>query len=145
MVSELWQEPKMVRIEKQTYDYAVEQLHQSRTSQARKRVWDFINAEPSLFFVQCGSGSSVVPWIMFEEDNPLAMVFTSWERAQQAASSCIEQQHEIRVVGLPTDAASMYINAIAAQGVSHVCFNHGPQRFDAEMDEVLLVVGSMSR
>ena len=145
MVSFIWQEPTMVRIETTTYDHAVEQLHQTGTTQARKRIWDFINSQQTLYFVQCGSGSSAVPWIMFEGDEPMAMVFTSLERAKQAATSCIEQKHEIRVVGLPTDAASMYINAIAAQGVPMVCFNHGPQRFDAAMDEVLIAVGSLTR
>ena len=62
----------MVRIETTTYDHAVEQLHQTGTTQARKRVWDLINSQPSLYFVQCGSGSSVVPWVMFEgEEVPL--------------------------------------------------------------------------
>ena len=135
----------MVRINKQSYDQAVEQLQQSGTAQARQRVWEFIANAPTLFFVQCGSRSCPVPWVMFEDDIPKVMVFTNCQRATQAAMSCIEQSQEVRVVGLPTNAASMYITAIAAQGVSQVCFNHGPQRFDASMDEVLLVVGSMKR
>jgi len=135
----------MVRIDKRTYEQAVEQLQRSGTSQARQRVWDYIASKPTLYFVQCGSRSCPVPWIMFEDDIPKAMVFTEFERAKQAAFSCMEQSQEVRVVGLPTNAASMYITAIAAQGVVEVCFNHGPQRFDAPMDEVLLVIGAMKR
>ena len=82
---------------------------------------------------------------MFENDLPKAMVFTDFDRAKKAAFSCMEQSQEVRVVGLPTNAASMYITAIAAQGVEEVCFNHGPQRFDADMEEVLLVVGALKR
>jgi hypothetical protein len=135
----------MVRIEKRTFDQVVEQLFQSGTKQARQRVWDYIAAMPTLYFVQCGRRSRPVPWITFEEDVPTAMVFTEFERAMQAARTCIEDGSNIRVVGLPTNAASMYITAIAAQGVTHVCFNHGPQRFTSAIDEVILAVSSMKR
>ena len=82
---------------------------------------------------------------MFVDDVPTAMVFTEYDRATQAAQTCIEDGSEIRVVGLPTNAASMYITALSAQGVTHVCFNHGPQKFDAAIDEVILAVSSMKR
>ena len=82
---------------------------------------------------------------MFEKDFPKAMVFTDFDRAKKAAFSCMEQSQEVRVVGLPTNAASMYIAALAAQGVSRVCFNHGPKRFDASVEEVLLAMSSMKR
>ena len=71
--------------------------------------------------------------------------FTESEHALQAAKSIIEDGENIRVVGLPTNAASMYMTAIAAQGVQTVCFNHGPERFDAPMDEVLVSLGSLTR
>ncbi len=73
------------------------------------------------------------------------MVFTETECALNAAKSMIEDGENVRVVGLPTNAASMYMTAIAAQGVNSVCFNHGPQRFDASMDEVLTFLGTLSR
>ena len=82
---------------------------------------------------------------MFVDDVPTAMVFTEYDRAAQAAKTCIEDGSGVRVVGLPTNAASMYITALAAQGVTHVCFNHGPQKFDASIDEVILAVSSMKR
>ena len=88
---------------------------------------------------------SNVPWILFEEDQPTAMIFTDYERAIRAATSCLEQSQQIRIIGLPTNATSMYINALAGQGVCRVCFNHGPQRFDAYMDEVLLAIKSLHR
>ena len=135
----------MVRIEKQSFEKAVEHLIATGTRQARQRVWDYIAAMPTLYFVQCGQRSRSVPWIMFLEDVPTAMVFTEYERAKQAASSIIEQNSEVRIVGLPTNAASMYITALAAQGVECVCFNHGPNRFDATIDEVLLSIKSMKR
>ena len=135
----------MVRIEKRTFDQVVEQLFQLGTKQAKQRVWDYVAALPTLFFVQCGRRSCPVPWIMFEDDVPTAMVFTEFDRATLAANSCIEDVASLRVVGLPTNAASMYITALAAQGVTHVCFNHGPQKFSASIDEVLLAVGSMKR
>ena len=100
---------------------------------------------PALYFVQCGRKSCPVPWIVFEDDSPIAMVFTESKNALNAAKSMIEDSENVRVVGLPTNAASMYMTAIAAQGVTSVCFNHGPQRFDAPMDEVLLSLGSLSR
>jgi hypothetical protein len=135
----------MVHINKQTLNQAVEHFSQNGTSQARQRVWAFINAMPALYFVQCGRKSCPVPWIMFEDDVPTAMVFTESEHALQAAKSIIEDGENIRVVGLPTNAASMYMTAIAAQGVQTVCFNHGPERFDAPMDEVLVSLGSLTR
>ena len=73
------------------------------------------------------------------------MVFTNYEQALQTAKALIEDDNQVRVLGLPTNAASMYVTALAAQGVQHVCFNHGPQRFDAKMDEVLLALHSMKR
>jgi len=82
---------------------------------------------------------------MFEDDVPTAMVFTESEHALQAAKSIIEDGENVRVVGLPTNAASMYMTAIAAQGVQTVCFNHGPERFDAPMDEVLVSLDSLTR
>lgn len=100
---------------------------------------------PTLYFIQCGQQSCPVPWIMFEQDEPIAMVFTNPEHALQVAKSVIEDGENIRVVGLPTNAAAMYMTAIAAQGVQTVCFNHGPSRFDAPMDEVLLSTNSMTR
>lgn len=135
----------MVRIEKRTFDQVVERLYQSRTKQAEQRVWDYISAMDTLYFVQCGRRSCPVPWIMFVDDVPTAMVFTAFDRAAQTAQTCIEDGSEIRVVGLPTNAASMYITALSAQGVTHVCFNHGPQKFDAPIDEVILAVSSMKR
>ena len=135
----------MVRIEKRTFDQVVEQLFQSGTKQAKQRVWDYVAALPTLYFVQCGRQTSPVPWITFEDDIPTAMIFTDFDRATKAASTCIENGSNIRVVGLPTNAASMYITAIAAQGVSHVCFNHGPQKFTSPIDEVILAVSSMQR
>jgi len=135
----------MVRINNQTFNQVVEQLMHTQTTQARSNVWSFINAMPALYFVQCGRKSCPVPWIIFEEDIPTAMVFTNSEQALQAAKSMIEEGENVRVVGLPTNAASMYMTAIAAQGVGVVCFNHGPHRFDASMDEVLLTLGSLSR
>ena len=135
----------MVRIEQRTFDQVVERLYQSRTKQAQQRVWDYISAMGILYFVQCGGQSCPVPWIMFIDDVPTAMVFTGYGRAAETAKTCIETGSEVRVVGLPTNAASMYITAIAAQGVTHVCFNHGPQKFDAPIDEVILAVSSMKR
>lgn len=135
----------MVKLERQTFNQVVENLLRSRTQQARERVWDHIQAMPTLYFVQCGRQLCPVPWITFESDVPIAMVFTQYELAVQAAHSFIEGDREFRVVGLPTNAASMYLSALAAQGVVRVCFNHGPQRFDATIDEVLLVVNSMKR
>jgi hypothetical protein len=82
---------------------------------------------------------------MFENEEPTAMVFTSSEEALKVAKSIIEDCENVRVVGLPTNAASMYMTAIAAQGVNSVCFNHGPSRFDAPMDEVLLSLKSIKR
>ena len=135
----------MVRIKKQTYDQAIEKLNQSSTCNARNYVWDHITAQPTLYFVHRGSQSCSVPWILFEEDQPTAMIFTNYERAIRVATSCLEQSQQIRIIGLPTNATSMYINALAGQGVCRVCFNHGPQRFDAYMDEVLLAIKSLHR
>ena len=95
--------------------------------------------------MQRGSQSCSVPWILFEEDQPTAMIFTDYERALGAATSCLEKSQQIRIIGLPTNAAFMYINALAGQGVYHACFNHGPQRFDAYMDEVLLSIKLLHR
>jgi hypothetical protein len=135
----------MVRINNQSFNQAVQNFSQRGTSQAKQQVWSFINTMPALYFVQCGRKSCPVPWVMFENDVPTAMVFTESEYALQAAKAVIEDGENVRVVGLPTNAASMYMTAIAAQGVQTVCFNHGPQRFDASMDEVLLSLGSLSR
>jgi len=99
----------------------------------------------TLYFVQCGSRNASVPWVVFEEDEPLAMVFTDRGRALEAAGAIIEDDSELRVVGLPTNAASMYIAALAAQGVTAVCFNHGPKRFDAPVDEVFMALSAMTR
>ncbi len=135
----------MVRIETTTFEQIVQNLSRTGTKQARQRVWDYINAMPTIFFVQCGRQSCPVPWIVFEEEAPTAMVFTNYEQAMQTAKALIEDDNHVRVLGLPTNAASMYVNALAAQGVEHVCFNHGPQRFDAPMQEVLLALQSMKR
>ena len=90
-----------------------------------------------MYFVQCGRESRPIPWITFEEEAPLALIFTSPNQALEAAKGLIEDVNEVRVIGLPTNAAAMYVTALAAQGIEKVCFNHGPQRFDAHMDEVL--------
>ena len=135
----------MVRIQQTTFNQTVTQFVNSGTRRARNRVWDYINSLPNIYFVQCGRQACPVPWIMFEDDVPTAMVFTDYEHAIQAAKLYIEDGDNVRVVGLPTNAASMYMTAIAAQGVNHVCFNHGPHRFDSLMDEVLLTLGLMTR
>ncbi|MAI66426.1 MAG: hypothetical protein CMJ26_00945 [Phycisphaerae bacterium] len=135
----------MVRIYKKTFNQTVEHYINTKTAQSRKQVWIYINSMPTLYFIQCGQQSCPVPWIMFEQDEPIAMVFTNPEHALQVAKSVIEDGENIRVVGLPTNAAAMYMTAIAAQGVQTVCFNHGPSRFDASMDEVLLSTNSMTR
>jgi hypothetical protein len=115
------------------------------TKQARQLVWDHINAMSTMYFVQCGGESSPIPWIVFEDEVPTAMVFTNYEHAIKTAQALIEDDTYVRVVGLPTNAASMYVTALAAQGVEHVCFNHGPQRFDAPMEEVLLTLNTLKR
>ncbi|MDP7004967.1 MAG: hypothetical protein QF718_01990 [Phycisphaerales bacterium] len=135
----------MVRIKKNTFNQIVKQYTNDRTGQTKRLVWNYINSMQKIYFVQCGRRECPVPWIMFEEDIPVAMLFTDCDQAIQAANSCIEDCGNLRVVGLPTNAASMYVTAIAAQGVEHVCFNHGPNRFDATMEEVLISLGSMSR
>ena len=135
----------MVRIYKRTFNQTVHYSSNTGTTQARKQVWSYINAMPALYFVQCGQQSCPVPWIMFDNEEPTAMVFTSSEEALKVAKSIIEDCDNVRVVGLPTNAASMYMTAIAAQGVNSVCFNHGPSRFDAPMDEVLLSLKSIHR
>ena len=135
----------MVKIETTTFDQIIANLSRTGTKQARQRVWDYINAMPTIFFVQCVSQSCPVPWIVFEENTPTAMVFTNYEQALQTAKALIEDDNHVRVLGLPTNAASMYVNALAAQSVEQVCFNHGPQRFDAPMQEVLLALHSMKR
>lgn len=135
----------MVKIEQRTWDQLVDIFHQRKTEQSRQLVWNELSAMPTLYFVQCGSRMSSVPWVVFENDEPLAMVFTECERALDSASAIVEDGSELRVVGLPTNAASMYIAALAAQGVSRVCFNHGPKRFDASVEEVLLAMSSMKR
>jgi len=73
------------------------------------------------------------------------MVFTQQAQALRVAKQMIEDNSEVRIIGLPMNAASMYMTAIAAQGVERVCFDHGPKRFDASMDEVLLALSSMKR
>jgi len=135
----------MVKLEKTNFNQIVQNFFRTGTKQARQQVWDYINAMPTIFFVQCGRRSCPVPWVVFEEDKPIAMVFTNYEQALQTAKALIEDDNQVRVLGLPTNAASMYVTALAAQGVQHVCFNHGPQRFDAKMDEVLLALHSMKR
>jgi len=135
----------VVRLEQSTFDQAVAHLYHSRTKQSRQLVWDFIRAMPTLYFVMCGDRSCSVPWITFDGDVPIAMLFTDYDRAVMAARSHIADDSQPRVVGLPTNAASMYISALAAQGIERVCINHGPQRFDAPISEVLLVSRSMKR
>ncbi len=135
----------MVKIHTKTFDQIVQNLYRSGTTQARQLVWDYINALPTMYFAQCGRKSCPIPWIVFEEDTPTAMVFTSYELAKKTAFALFENEEEVRVLGLPTNAASMYVTALAAQGVEHVCFNHGPQRFDAPMQEVLLALNTMER
>jgi len=135
----------MVKIHTKTFDQIVQNLTRMGTQQARQLVWDHINAMPTMYFVQCGQQSSPVPWIVFEEDTPTAMVFTNYEHAVRTAKAFTQDDEYIRVVGLPTNAASMYVTALAAQGVEHVCFNHGPQRFDASMQEVLTALSTLTR
>tara|TARA_X000001036_G_C20462494_1_gene718051 strand:+ start:330 stop:737 length:408 start_codon:yes stop_codon:yes gene_type:complete len=127
----------MVKIETNSFEQAVQQYVHTRTSQARKLIWHFIHTLPTMYFVQCGRESRPIPWITFEEEAPLALIFTSPNQALEAAKGLIEDVNEVRVIGLPTNAAAMYVTALAAQGIEKVCFNHGPQRFDAHMDEVL--------
>lgn len=135
----------MVKFQVKTFDQIVQNLTRMGTKQARQLVWDHINAMPTMYFVQCGRESSPIPWIVFEDDTPTAMVFTNYEHALKTAQALIEDDTYVRVVGLPTNAASMYVTALAAQGVEHVCFNHGPQRFDAPMEEVLLALTTLKR
>ncbi len=135
----------MVQLRNKTFNQIVKQYTNDRTGHAKRLVWDYINAIPTIYFVQCGRRECSVPWIMFEKDTPVAMLFTDYDCAIQAANSYIEDCDNVRVVGLPANAASMYVTAVAAQGVEHVCFNHGPNRFDATMEEVLVSLGSMSR
>ena len=135
----------MGKLRKTNFDQIVQNFSREGTKQARQQVWDYINAMPTIFFVQCGRQSCPVPWIVFEEEKPVAMVFTNYDQALQTAKALIEDDNHVRVVGLPTNAASMYVTALAAQGVERVCFNHGPQRFDAKMEEVLLALHSMQR
>jgi len=87
------------------------------------------------YFVQCGPRDQSVPWIVFEDDEPMAMVFTDPKLAQRVAQSMISTDGEIRVVGLPVAAATMYVAALEAQGVGKLCINHGPNRFDASIQE----------
>jgi hypothetical protein len=135
----------MVKIRTKTFDQIVQQFDRTGTQQARQRVWDYINSMPTIFFVQCGRQSCSVPWIVFEEEKPTAMVFTNYDHAAQTASVLIEEGDKVRVVGLPTNAAYMYVTALAAQGVEYVCFNHGPKRFDAPMQEVLMALRTLKR
>jgi hypothetical protein len=135
----------VVKIQTKTFSQVVQNLSRTGTQQARQLVWDYINAMPTMYFVQCGRQTCPAPWIVFEDDKPTALVFTNYDQALKTAHSFIEEDEEIRVVGLPTNAASMYVTALAAQGVEQVCFNHGPQRFDSPMQEVLLALGSMNR
>ena len=135
----------MVKIQHHNFDQIIQNFTRMGTMQSRQLVWDYINAMPTIFFVQCGRQSCPVPWIVFEEDVPIAMVFTNYEQAIQTAKALIEDNNHVRVLGLPTNAASMYVSALAAQGVEYVCFNHGPQRFDAPVQEVLLALPSMKR
>ena len=135
----------MVRIEQRTLDQLVETYHQQRTEQTRQLVWNELSSMPTLYFVQCGSRTASVPWVVFENEEPVAMVFTNSKRAIDSARAIVEDDSELHVVGLPTNAASMYIAALAAQGVVTVCFNHGPKRFDASVDEVLFAMKSMNR
>jgi|TARA_B100000959_G_scaffold76469_1_gene81203 hypothetical protein len=135
----------MVRIEQRTLDQLVETFKNRQTAQTRQLVWNELAAMDTLFFVQCGRRNASVPWVVFEEDEPLAMVFTDSGRALVAAQAIVEDDSELRVVGLPTNAASMYIAALAAQGVTTVCFNHGPKRFDAPVDEVFMALSAMKR
>ena len=135
----------MVRIEQRTLDQLVDSFHQRSTSQTRQLVWNELSSMPTLYFVQCGNRSSSVPWVVFENEEPLAMVFTDTNRAIAAARAIVEDNSELHVVGLPTNAASMYIAALAAQGVTRVCFNHGPKRFDAPVEEVFMALRSMKR
>ena len=135
----------MVRIEQHTLDQLVETFQNRQTTQTRQLIWNELASMDTLYFVQCGGRNSSVPWVVFEEDEPLAMVFTDQNRALASAQAIVEDDSELRVVGLPANAASMYIAALAAQGVTTVCFNHGPKRFDAPVDEVFMALSAMKR
>ena len=135
----------MVKIEQRTIDQLVHAYQSRQTIQTRQLVWNELASMETLYFVQCGCRNAAVPWVVFEEDEPLAMVFTNCQRAIDSAKAIVEDGSELRVVGLPTNAASMYIAALAAQGVTTVCFNHGPKRFDAPVDEVFMTLNSMKR
>jgi hypothetical protein len=135
----------MVKLEQRTLDQLVETFQNRQTIQTRKMVWNELAAMDTLYFVQCGGRNASVPWVVFEDDEPLAMVFTNQNRALASAQAIVEDNSELRVVGLPTNAASMYIAALAAQGVTTVCFNHGPKRFDAPVDEVYMALSAMKR
>jgi hypothetical protein len=135
----------MVKLHTTSFEQVVQNFSMKRTAQSRKLVWDYLNAMPTIFFVQCGGKSCPVPWIMFEDDVPIAMVFTDYDQAIKTAQAFVGDGDQMRVVGLPTNAASMYVTALAGQGVENVCFNHGPSRFDAPMHEVLLALNAMTR
>ena len=134
----------MVKLQRTTYEKVIQNFSHRGTKQARQQVWNFINAMPTLYFVQCGRQTCPVPWILFEDDSPLAMVFTSYEHAVETARATVEDTH-LRIVGLPTNAAAMYVTALAAQGIEQVCFNHGPNRFDASMHEVIEALRALHR
>lgn len=128
----------MVRLETRTFDQLVDQATTRPTACARAQVLAAIASMGTWYFVQCGRIGAPVPWIVFEEDQPLAMVFTGERHAARVASAMIEDDSVMRVVGLPPAAAVLYLAALGAQGVASVCFNHGPRRFDATIEEALM-------
>ncbi len=128
----------MVRLETRTFDQLVDHATIRPTVCARAQVLTAIASMGTWYFVQCGRVGAPVPWIVFEDDQPLAMVFTDERRASKVASAMIEDDSVMRVVGLPPAAAVLYLAALGAQGVASVCFNHGPCRFDATIEEALV-------
>ncbi len=125
----------MVRLEQSSLNQLVAHANERGTSASRAMVWGHVASLPMWYFVQCGPRDQSVPWIVFEDDEPMAMVFTDPKLAQRVAQSMISTDGDIRVVGLPVAAATMYVAALEAQGVGKLCINHGPNRFDAAIQE----------
>ncbi len=118
----------MVQHVHQTLNQLIQSYHTMPTASTRKGLVTALFDLSHWYIIQLGASEEQLPYIEYEDAEPVLLVFTDAERAASAARAWIKERTEthVEVESLPLETLRESLELLALAGIESLRFDHGP-------------------
>lgn len=118
----------MVQHIHQTLNQLIQSYHTMPTASTRAGLVTALFELSQWYMIQLGDTDDQLPYIEYEDGEPVLLVFTDAERAAAAVRTWIEDRAEthIEVQSISVVALHETLQALALGGIESIRFDHGP-------------------